>query len=433
MTSSAAQAAVASGEETDAASRSRFELAGRDGKARAGRLYLPHGMVETPIFMPVGTVGSVKAMAVPELYRLGAQIILGNTYHLWLRPGLEVIAAHGDLHRFIGWRRPMLTDSGGFQVFSLGERPGPAPGERPSGRPQDIGGLVRITEEGVRFRSHLDGSLRDLTPEESMRIQAVLGSDIAMAFDHCPPGLSPPAEARLAMERTTRWAERCLRLPAPMLSDGTRRLGRQQRFGIVQGGIHRELRRRHMAEICALPFDGFALGGFAVGEPIPVMYELLDELADELPADRPRYLMGVGTPRDLVHAIAAGVDMFDCVMPTRNARTGQLFTSQGKINIRNARYALDTGPLDPLCPCETCTGYSRAYLRHLCICQEILYSRLATLHNLTYYLQLVQRARRAILEGDFARFRDQELRRWPAPGNEEREGKEEPAAASAAD
>ncbi len=437
MTSLAAPAAAAGSQAADAAPRSRFELAGRDGKARAGRLYLPHGMVETPIFMPVGTVGSVKAMAVPELYRLGAQIILGNTYHLWLRPGLEVIAAHGDLHRFIGWRRPMLTDSGGFQVFSLGERagerPGLAPGERASGRPQEIGGLVRITEEGVRFRSHLDGSLRDLTPEESMRIQAVLGSDIAMAFDHCPPGLSPPAEARAAMERTTRWAERCLQVPAPLLGDGLRPLGRQQRFGIVQGGIHRELRRRHMAEICALPFDGFALGGFAVGEPIPVMYELLDELGDELPADRPRYLMGVGTPRDLVHAIGAGIDMFDCVMPTRNARTGQLFTSQGKINIRNARYTLDTGPLDPLCPCETCTGYSRAYLRHLCICQEILYSRLATLHNLTYYLQLVQRARQAILEGDFARFRDQELRRWPAPETEEKAEKEESAAAGKAD
>ena len=218
------------------------------------------------------------------------------------------------------------------------------------------------------------------------------------------------------MERTTRWAQRCLQVPAPMLTDGVRVLGRQQRFGIIQGGIHRELRRRHIAELAAMPFDGFALGGFAVGEPIPVMYELLDELADELPRERPRYLMGVGTPRDLVMAIGAGIDMFDCVMPTRNARTGQLFTSQGKVNIRNHRYTLDTGPLDPLCPCETCTGYSRAYLRHLCICQEILYSRLATLHNLTYYLQLVQRARKAILDGEFARFRTEELARWPAPG-----------------
>ena len=397
----------------------RFELAARDGKARAGTLHLPHGLVQTPIFMPVGTVGSVKAMAVPELEGLGAQIILGNTYHLWLRPGLEVVAAHGDLHRFVGWQRPMLTDSGGFQVFSLGARAAertPQPGERGSGRPQSVGGLVRINEDGVSFRSHLDGSLRNLTPEESMRIQAVLGSDIAMAFDHCPPGLSPPAEAIAAMERTTRWAQRCLQVAPPLLTDGVRALGRQQRFGIVQGGIHRELRRRHMAEICSLPFDGFALGGFAVGEPIPVMYELLDELADELPQSRPRYLMGVGTPADLVHAIAAGIDMFDCVMPTRNARTGQLFTSQGRINIRNARYTLDTAPLDPLCPCETCTKYSRAYLRHLCICQEILYSRLATLHNLTYYLQLVQRARRAILAGEFARFRAEELSRWPPPG-----------------
>jgi queuine tRNA-ribosyltransferase len=404
----------------EAAEPQLYELQARCGKARAGRLRLPHGMVETPIFMPVGTVGSVKAMAVPELYRLGAQIILGNTYHLWLRPGLPVIAAHGDLHRFVGWRRPMLTDSGGFQVFSLGERagerPGLVPGERASGRPQEIGGLVRITEEGVRFRSHLDGSLRDLTPEESMRIQAVLGSDIAMAFDHCPPGLSPPDEASDAMARTTRWAERCLRVPAPLLTDGKTALGRQKRFGIVQGGVHLELRRRHIAEICSLPFDGFALGGFAVGEPIEEMYRLLDLVADELPAGRPRYLMGVGTPRDLVVAIAAGIDMFDCVMPTRNARNGQLFTSLGKVNIRNARHASDTGPLDPECGCETCTRYSRSYLRHLFVAQEILYSRLATLHNLAYYLGLVRRARRAILDGDFARFRDEELRRWPATG-----------------
>jgi queuine tRNA-ribosyltransferase len=234
-----------------------------------------------------------------------------------------------------------------------------------------------------------------------------------MAFDHCPPGLSPPDEALEALDRTTRWAQRCLEVPAPMLSDGTRALGRQLRFGIVQGGVHRELRRRHMAEICALPFDGFALGGFAVGEPVPVMYQLLNELADELPRERPRYLMGVGTPRDLVTAIAAGIDMFDCVMPTRNARNGQLFTSQGKINIRNARNALDTGPLDPLCSCETCTRYTRAYLHHLNLCQEILYSRLETLHNLTYYLGLVRRARSAICNGEFSRFAALELQRWP--------------------
>jgi len=392
-----------------------YRLDGQDGKARAGRVQLPHGVVETPIFMPVGTVGSVKAMTAPELEQVGAQIILGNTYHLWLRPGTDVIATHGDLHRFTTWNRPILTDSGGFQVFSLGVALAQAtassdePGKRPS---VTQGGLVKITDEGVRFRSHLDGSLRMLTPEESLRIQAVLGSDIAMAFDHCPPGLSSPAEAQAAMRRTTAWAARCLTVPAPMLSDGVRPLGHQKRFGIVQGGIHLELRRQHMAEICALPFDGFALGGFAVGEPIQTMYELLDVVACELPSDRPRYLMGVGTPRDLVHAIAAGIDMFDCVMPTRNARNGQLFTSLGKLNIRNTKYTSDLSPLDPECTCETCRRYSRSYLRHLLIAKEILYCRLATLHNLHYYLDLTRRARVAILSGDFRRFADQELKRW---------------------
>lgn len=394
-----------------------FEEEARDGKARAGRLRLPHGEVQTPIFMPVGTVGSVKAVSPPDLTTAGAQIILGNTYHLWLRPGLPIIAAHGDLQRFCGWSRPMLTDSGGFQVFSLGagqradtsSAHGPVPVAKP---------LAKISEEGVRFRSHLDGSLRELTPELSMRIQAVLGSDIAMAFDHCPPGLSPPPEAQAAMERTTRWAARCLAVPAPLLSDGSRVLGRQLRFGIVQGGIHLDLRRRHLAEICAMPFDGFALGGFAVGEPPEVMYQLLDQVADELPRGRPRYLMGVGTPRDLVMAIGSGVDMFDCVMPTRNARNGQLFTSLGKINIKGARYATDLSPLDPACSCETCRGYSRAYLRHLFVAEEILYHRLATLHNLTYYLDLTSRARQAILAGRFAEFAAAELARWPLAQSE---------------
>jgi len=383
-----------------------FTVENRSGKARAGRLRLPHGEVETPIFMPVGTVGSVKAIGPSELVGLGAQIILGNTYHLWLRPGLPIIAAHGDLHRFAGWKRPMLTDSGGFQVFSLGaggDKAGPGQAN-----------LVKITEECVRFRSHLDGSPCELSPELSMRIQAVLGSDIAMLLDQCPPGLSPHAEALVALERTTRWAERCLAVPAPLLSDGRRVLGRQLRFGIVQGGVHLDLRRRHMAEICALPCDGFALGGFAVGEPVAEMYRLLDLVADELPQDRPRYLMGVGTPRDLVVAIASGIDMFDCVMPTRNARNGQLFTSQGKVNIKGARYATDLSALDPACACATCRGYSRAYLRHLYVSEELLYHQLATLHNLTYYLGLVRRARAAILDGNFKAFADEELSRWPA-------------------
>ncbi|MFO0658094.1 MAG: tRNA guanosine(34) transglycosylase Tgt [Polyangia bacterium] len=391
-----------------------YQLDGQDGKARAGRLLLPHGVVKTPIFMPVGTVGSVKAMTVPELTQLGAQIILGNTYHLWLRPGMDVISAHGDLHRFTTWKRPMLTDSGGFQVFSLGAAMASgAPTTQEAGsRPAVQGGLVKITDEGVRFRSHLDGSLRLLTPEESLRVQATLGSDIAMAFDHCPPGLSPPAEAQAAMRRTTAWAARCLSVPAPMLTDGKNPLGHQKRFGIVQGGIHVDLRRQHMAEICALPFDGFALGGFAVGEPIQTMYEVLDVVACELPSSKPRYLMGVGTPRDLVHAIGSGIDMFDCVMPTRNARNGQLFTSLGKVNIRNAKYLRDLSPLDPDCSCETCRSYTRSYLRHLFIAKEILFSRLATLHNLTYYLNLVERARAAILAGEFKKFAEAECKRW---------------------
>ena len=367
---------------------------GRDAqRARPTRAPAQHGECLTPMFMPVGTQASVKSLTPDEVAATGARIILANTYHLWLRPGAELIDGFGGVPRFMRWPHAMLTDSGGYQVFSLAER-------------------RTIDDDGVTFRSHLDGSLRMLTPEESLRVQAVLGSDIAMAFDHCPPGLSPPDEARAAMRRTTAWAARCLTVPAPMLTDGTKPLGTQKRFGIVQGGIHVDLRRQHMAEICALPFDGFALGGFAVGEPIQTMYEVLDVVACELPSTRPRYLMGVGTPRDLVHAIAAGIDMFDCVMPTRNARNGQLFTSQGKVNIRNTKYSHDLSPLDPECSCETCTRYSRSYLRHLLIAKEILYCRLATLHNLHYYLQLTTRAREAILSGTFEQFKTTELARW---------------------
>jgi queuine tRNA-ribosyltransferase len=323
--------------------------------------------------MPVGTYGTVKAMTARELEQIGARIILGNTYHLWLRPGLEVIGKHAGLHRFMNWNRPILTDSGGFQVFSLSQ-------------------LSKMTEDGVTFRSPIDGAQYHLTPEQSMTIQATLNSDIAMAFDHCPPGDAPREILEEAMARTTRWAQRCLNVPAP---EG------QARFGIVQGGQHADLRQRHIEEICAMPFDGFALGGFSVGEPIPVMYETLDIVAWRLPADRPRYLMGVGTPRDLIEGIKAGIDMFDCVMPTRNARNGTLFTSEGKVIISHARYRDDTNPLDPACSCETCTGYTRSYLRHLHQCKEILFSRLATLHNLHHYLDLVRRARVAILEGRF--------------------------------
>ena len=349
-----------------------FRVVARKGKARAGVIETAHGAIETPIFMPVGTAGTVKGMTVGELAAppLDAHIILGNTYHLYLRPGLEVIAAHGGLHRLIGWDRPILTDSGGFQVFSQGDN-------------------VKIDDDGVTFRSHIDGSSHRITPERSMAIQATLGSDIAMAFDECPPGGAPAEVVLRAMARTTAWARRCLEVP---LAPG------QALFGIVQGGADVDLRRRHLDELGRLPFSGFALGGFSVGEPIADMHATLDVVADELPADRPRYLMGVGTPEDLERAVAAGIDMFDCVMPTRNARNGQLFTSQGKLVISHARHRMDTGPIDPECPCETCTRHSRAYLRHLYLAKEILYSRLATLHNLTFYLRLIRRLRADILD-----------------------------------
>jgi queuine tRNA-ribosyltransferase len=356
-----------------------FRVIAERGKARAGVLTTPHGDILTPAFMPVGTQGTVKAMTVGELEAppLDARVILGNTYHLFLRPGLEVIAAHGGLHRFAGWRRAILTDSGGYQVFSLAT-------------------LNEIDRDGVTFRSHIDGSQHRLTPERSMEIQGVLGSDIAMAFDQCPPAESGAVEHEEAMERTTRWAERCLVAARP---------AGQALFGIVQGGPDPARRRRHIAEIVGMGgatagsagFDGYALGGFSVGEPAPVMYALLDEIAHQLPADRPRYLMGVGTPDDLTHAVSAGVDMFDCVMPTRNARNGRLFTSQGIVVISNARHRGDTAPLDPACPCDTCRTVSRAYLRHLFMAREILYSRLATLHNLTFYARTMASMRAEVM------------------------------------
>ncbi|MBI4509131.1 MAG: tRNA guanosine(34) transglycosylase Tgt [Deltaproteobacteria bacterium] len=350
-----------------------FQVVAQSGRARAGLITTPRGVIETPIFMPVGTAGTVKGMTVGELAAppLDAKVILGNTYHLYLRPGLEVVSALGGLHRMMAWERPILTDSGGFQVFSLSA-------------------LCAIDDDGVTFRSHIDGSSHRLTPERSIEIQATLGSDIAMAFDQCPPGEAAREETLAAMRRTTAWARRCLEAP---------RAKGQALFGIVQGGTDTGLRRRHLDELGPLGFDGYAIGGLSVGEPVPDMYRVLDEIAHELPADRPRYLMGVGTPDDIRHAIYAGVDMFDCVMPTRNARNGQLFTSQGKVVISNARYRLDTGPVDPECPCETCRLYSRAYLRHLYLAREILYMRLSTLHNLTYYLRLVRKIRAEILSG----------------------------------
>jgi len=348
-----------------------FELLATLGHARAGILHTPHGDIPTPVFMPVGTLGTVKAMTADELRAppLDAKIILGNTYHLYLRPGLDVIGAAGGLHRFAAWDRPILTDSGGYQVFSLAA-------------------INEIDDDGVTFRSHIDGSKHRLTPEVSMHIQKVLGSDIAMVFDQCPPGDAPPEVHEIALARTTAWAARCRRVE---------RAPGQALFGIVQGGIDTARRLRHAAEITKLDFDGHALGGLAVGEKIEDTYRILDEVAHTLPADRPRYLMGVGTPQDLERGILAGIDMFDCVMPTRNARNGYLFTSQGRVNIPNAKHKTDFGPVDPACPCATCKTHSRAYLRHLYMAKEILYARLATLHNLTFYAQHIQRLRARIL------------------------------------
>jgi queuine tRNA-ribosyltransferase len=348
-----------------------FELLATLGNARAGILHTPRGDIETPVFMPVGTAGTVKAMTADELRAppIDARIILGNTYHLYLRPGLEVMKAVGGLHKFAAWDRPILTDSGGFQVFSLA-------------------GINEIDDDGVTFRSHIDGSKHRLTPEVSMEIQRVLGSDIAMVFDQCPPGDAPDDVHEVALARTTAWAKRSRNAPH---ADG------QAVFGIVQGGIDTARRLRHMKEITALDFDGHALGGLAVGESVEDTYRVLDEVAHVLPADRPRYLMGVGTPQDIERGILAGVDMFDCVMPTRNARNGYLFATAGRVNIPNASNRLDLGPIDPECPCATCRTHSRAYLRHLYQAKEILYARLATLHNLTFYARHVRRLRDRIL------------------------------------
>jgi queuine tRNA-ribosyltransferase len=377
-------------------SRMSFQLLGTDGAARRGRMTFPRGTVETPAFMPVGTYGSVKGVMPDQVRELGAEIILGNTFHLYLRPGLDVIADHGGLHGFSRWNGPILTDSGGFQVFSLAHR-------------------RKITEDGVTFASPTDGAKVFLGPEESMRIQKVLDSDIVMIFDECPPvhkdGVPvSPEVIRRSMELSLRWAERSRR--AHEGSDAAL-------FGIVQGGVHQDLRTRSADGLKAIGFDGYAIGGLAVGETEDERNAMLDHTAPQLPADRPRYLMGVGRPEDLVEAVARGVDMFDCVMPTRNARNGHYFTSTGTVRVRNAKYERDTRPIEEGCDCYACrNGFSRSYLRHLDRCNEMLGPMLGTLHNLRYYQRLMAGMRAAIGDGRFGAFRDAfyAARRDPASG-----------------
>jgi queuine tRNA-ribosyltransferase len=367
-----------------------FALTSTDGDARLGEFRTPHGVVQTPAFMPVGTQGSVKAMRQRDLEETGAQIILGNTYHLYLRPGDQLIARRGGLHRFIGWPHPILTDSGGYQVFSLA-------------------GRRKIGEEGAEFRSHLDGSLHRLSPEGAVDIQARLGSDIAMVLDECLAYPASRDETAHSMERSVRWAARC-RAQFAAIRDGVRAdVGAtnpgQAQFGIVQGGVFQDLRDRSADAAMAIGFEGYAIGGLSVGEPIDLMYAVVSDTARVLPADQPRYLMGAGTPEDLVECVARGIDMFDCVLPTRNARNGQLFTSEGRINIKNARYAEDDDPLDPACDCYTCRTHSRAYLRHLYLAGEMTAGTLNTLHNLTFYLDTMRRIREAISLRTFDKFR----------------------------
>ena len=368
----------------------KFDLLASDGAARRGRLQLTHGSIETPVFMPVGTYGAVKAMAPEELVDIGAQIVLGNTFHLWLRPGLEVIRTHGGLHRFMGWDYPILTDSGGFQVFSLGD-------------------LRKISEDGVRFQSPINGDKLFMRPEDSMQIQHALNSDIVMIFDECTPYPADEKAAADSMRLSLRWAQRS--------RDEHDRLGnRNALFGIVQGGMHEALRDESLAGLEAMHFDGYAIGGLSVGEPKEDFARILAHTAPRLPADKPRYLMGVGTPEDLVFAVGQGIDMFDCVMPTRNARNGWLFTRNGDIKIKNAQYREDTRPLDESCGCYCCRHFSRAYLHHLHRIGEILGARLNTIHNLYYYQALMAELRAAIEAGQMARYTE-EFRRRRAGGS----------------
>jgi queuine tRNA-ribosyltransferase len=357
-------------------SSARFEVTGTDGEARTGKLQLKHGVVNTPIFMPVGTVGSVKSLTPEDLLAFGSEIILGNTYHLYLRPGMEVIKAFGGLHNFIQWKKPILTDSGGFQIFSLGK-------------------LNKITEEGAHFQSHLDGSKLSLTPELAVEIQETLGSDIHMVLDECTPYPATREQAESSMMRSMRWAERCR---------NARKKFDLCQFGIVQGGVYPDLRQKSAKALIDIGFDGYAIGGLSVGESKSEMTSMTEAAISVLPKNKPRYLMGVGTPLDIIEGVYRGVDMFDCVMPTRNGRNGSLFTSAGRVNIKNQKYRLDDSPLDPECSCYTCKNFSKGYLRHLFASGEITSMRLNTIHNLAYYLNLIHSIRKAIAEKSLAQL-----------------------------
>ena len=381
----------------------RFTVEAQQDEARAGRLSTRRGVIETPVFMPVGTAGTVKGIRFEELEELDARIILGNTYHLWLRPGIDVIKSAGGLHRFTSWDRALLTDSGGFQVWSLGA-------------------LRKISEEGTEFRSHLDGSQRFLSPEISMEVQAALGSDIVMVFDECAPGEASHDETERSMNLTARWAKRSKIAFDQLQSADTGRReveglsGTQALFGIVQGAGHLDLRRISLQQTVDIGFNGYAIGGLSVGEEKSVMFEVIEDIAPRMPKDAPRYLMGVGTPEDLVAAVARGIDMFDCVLPTRNGRTGQAFTSCGRLNIKNAQFINDQRPLDESCRCSVCRRHSRAYLRHLYIAGEMLASILLTHHNLAFFLDTMRGVRQSIRSGDFPKFRREFTERLGANG-----------------
>ena len=375
-----------------------FKLEARSGAARVGRLTLPHGSVETPVFMPVGTQGTVRALSPEDLRRAGAALVLANTYHLHVRPGEQVVAKLGALHRFMAWDRPLLTDSGGFQVFSLE-------------------GFRRVDEDGVEFQSHVDGGRRRLTPERATEIQWTLGADIAMAFDHVVPGGADEPTARDAMERTLKWLERCARRHAELGQRGVVASCHQTLWPILQGGTHLALRTEGLRRILDMGnWSGVAIGGLSVGEPKPLMYDMLERLEPKLPA-LPRYLMGVGFPEDLVAAVERGVDLFDCVAPTRNGRNGSAFTPDGPVNIRNAEHREDSRPLDEACDCETCTTFSRAYLRHLFVAEELLGLRLLSLHNVRYLIRLAEDMRAAIRRNAFGPWADAWRRRYLRSGS----------------